>query len=504
MLELPHASLSDGVEREIKFRLDGRAAAGVRRDKLLSASEPRTFPQTSEYWDTADRALRTAGLSLRLRRVGGRTIQSIKAEAKREAGSIARIERETYLAGDEPDFVELGKCAPEGLLAATEGRIEPRFAISVERTRWILQRDGAELHVDLDIGHIDAAGRHEPLRELEVELVTGPVQALFDVARELAGRHPLRLEFATKSDQGFRLTDDGADADDLPWRRGLEASFNRADAFRYLVVGAISSFSSLSAGFVAMPNAEAIHKMRVAIRRFRTLLRFERDLFSLRERHAIDGELRWIFECLGKARNLDVLLAGAAENVELALPIDALAALSAEDAKVYDEIAVLLRSRRFRVGLVDLLAFVECGSWSRRSGKSAKRREEPVEKNADRALKREWKAIERSERPSHLPVERRHRLRIRAKRLRYACDFYGDLYAGHKAAKRCRKLAASAAALQDALGSLNDRATMATLIEDRFPGRGWAFSPADIAAQELLDAADAAHRKLARRKPFWK
>ena len=99
--------------------------------------------------------------------------------------------------------------------------------------------------------------------------------------------------------------------------------------------------------------------------------------------------------------------------------------------------------------------------------------------------------------------EQRHRVRIRAKRLRYAAEFFASLFQ-RKAANRYRR---GLAALQDALGALNDTATAKRLLEG-LPGavvpmpfiRGW------LAAREFdgLAAAEGALTRLAKCPRFWK
>jgi CHAD domain-containing protein len=73
----------------------------------------------------------------------------------------------------------------------------------------------------------------------------------------------------------------------------------------------------------------------------------------------------------------------------------------------------------------------------------------------------------------------RHRLRIAAKRLRYAVEFFRSLFE-HKAA---RHYAAALAQLQDVLGKLNDCATARRLLEAVPAGRN---AGADAGAHALV------------------
>ena len=62
-------------------------------------------------------------------------------------------------------------------------------------------------------------------------------------------------------------------------------------------------------------------------------------------------------------------------------------------------------------------------------------------------------------------AEQRHRLRIRMKRLRYACDFFAASFAGAAARPYIKRLAA----LQDILGDLNDIAVARRLLAEIAP-----------------------------------
>lgn len=284
-------------------------------------------------------------------------------------------------------------------------------------------------------------------------------------------------------------------------RSSLSSRSSRADFFRALVRGFLAAFEATAKDFSAArpERSEIVHRLRVILRRFRTLLRFEQDLFSRREYRVIRAEVDWLFGELGAARNLDILLDEAQEVTDLPLPSEVRARLASERDTAYAAVESSLASQRYRAALDDLRAFVEDGPWTRRSGHTAERREAAARDSADKALARAWKAIGKSKRPSRLSPESRHTLRIRAKRLRYAADLYGILYPGKKAEKRRGKLAVAATALQDVLGTLNDRSVMQQLLAARFPDREWPLADDG----ELLTAADTAHRKLRQRKPFW-
>ncbi|MBE0620438.1 MAG: CHAD domain-containing protein, partial [Burkholderiales bacterium] len=102
----------------------------------------------------------------------------------------------------------------------------------------------------------------------------------------------------------------------------------------------------------------------------------------------------------------------------------------------------------------------------------------------------------------------RHRLRIAAKKLRYAAEFFSTLFPK----RRVRPYVQSLAAMQDVLGGLNDAATQLHLLEEVMAGvrapdariagmiQGWGAASTHL----QLHALDPAWDRWKRQKPFWK
>jgi triphosphatase len=106
-----------------------------------------------------------------------------------------------------------------------------------------------------------------------------------------------------------------------------------------------------------------------------------------------------------------------------------------------------------------------------------------------------------------LPAGKRHRLRIRAKRLRYATEFFAATFPGKKSIKRRRKALAALEDLQDALGALNDIAVRAALLapgEEGAAAQHPALSTGPAEEEKFIKEAERAHARFAKVKPFWK
>jgi CHAD domain-containing protein len=106
-------------------------------------------------------------------------------------------------------------------------------------------------------------------------------------------------------------------------------------------------------------------------------------------------------------------------------------------------------------------------------------------------------------------AERRHRLRIRMKRLRYGCDFFAPSFPGASARPYVKRLGA----LQDILGDLNDITVARRLLAEIAPRRGSAAIAAAtsrvrqvLAERErtLVASLDPAWAMFEKRRPFWR
>lgn len=78
-------------ELQLKLELSPQAASSLEASLLLPDAMTRA-KQRSIYFDTPDQSLEQAGLSLRIRRQGGRRTQTIKGDNAKSSGLFVRPE----------------------------------------------------------------------------------------------------------------------------------------------------------------------------------------------------------------------------------------------------------------------------------------------------------------------------------------------------------------------------------------------------------------------------
>lgn len=497
------------VEVELKLEFDpGDAPRLLAHPILAGHPAPETRELISTYYDTDDDVLRKAGVFLRIRADGEGYTQTIKA-TRDVAEFFERREWEHPLSTHEPDLeaVEATALAPL-LTPEVRARVQPRFHTRFRRKLYRLRHEGADIELAVDQGEINAGLRTALISELELELKSGEKHALFALAGELAETVALHLAVKSKAERGFELLDDRGHGVEKSLPVEIAPDMTCAEAFRAVgrncVRQIVANEPALRDG-----RPEGLHQMRVGLRRLRAGLWLFAEVVAGPEADRIKGELKWIAQELGPARDLDVFAADVLEPLRKAHPDDPELAASHRDfterrTAAYARAVAAVDSARFRKLLLDLTAWIESGAWTAGEAACASVSSYAVEALAP--LRRKIKKSGRDLR--ELPAGKRHRLRIRAKRLRYATEFFAATFPGKKSAGRRRKSLAALQDLQDALGTLNDIAVRKALLaageEDADAATRHPALAAEHDEEELLDEAERAYARFAKVKAFWK
>ena len=129
--------------------------------------------------------------------------------------------------------------------------------------------------------------------------------------------------------------------------------------------------------------------------------------------------------------------------------------------KAYERANAALTSQRFRGFLIDVAEWIETGTEQRRARPRLKG--EPSAKElVSKALSRMLRKMKVVSRIDELGPRRLHKLRLRAKRLRYTIEFTSGLYDANP--KRVEGMLRQLGKLQSTLGELNDMASARTIL----------------------------------------
>ena len=463
-------------EVELKFLCTPGDLAAVLAAAPAGDDESREL--ISVYFDTPDLALQKAGVSLRVRESKGRRVQTLK-----RGEGLSREEHEAPIAGDapDPDLGPLKELLPEG------GRLDPAFNVRVTRRQRTFRYQDAEIELALDQGEVSGGTGHAPICEVELELKSGPPQALFALAHELSKAAPLYLSFDGKAMRGQALVA-GAP---LQARRSEKVTLppraTVVQAFQAVAYNALGQIAANAAVLRTQADAEAVHQLRVAVRRLRSALSTFKALVCDARVEAVKADLKWLATSLNDARNLDVFAEGAAQQAKaMASPPPGMEALTtgldAARRRAWARAAETASSERFRALMIETTAWMETGDWLEAAQPA------PAKPFAGRALRQRLKKVlTRGKHLRRADDVGRHRLRIEGKKLRYAAEAFAGLYP----TKAMNRFIDRVKTLQEALGDLNDLVVAGPLL---------ASLPLDpqaaFAAGELLGLRLARKRRL--------
>ncbi|MGH8809417.1 MAG: CHAD domain-containing protein [Noviherbaspirillum sp.] len=466
------------MEIELKLLVDPADIDALRAHPLLqqyAAEKPHKQELISTYFDTPDQQVRQKEAALRVRQVDHGWVQTLKGGGRVEAGLHQRDEWEGRVDGPALDLGTLrdmvGAHTPWTKMLrdpALAQQLVPIFSTRITRTIWeLVLPDGEEIECALDLGTLEHEDTRLPIHELELELKAGNPQRLFDFALQLLDTVPMRIGNASKAERGYTLYAPQPEAPVKAERVALSPSMTVEQGFQAIVAACIAHIQGNEAGVVHGDDPESVHQMRVGLRRLRSAFRLFRDALPVPD--DLYAECGWLAAELGAARDWEVLAGSTLAVVGKSVPDDAgLDALrQAASGVARDKRAqagVAIQSVRYTRLMLSLARWLQGAQWRAGMPESGiKRLDTPLQKFAGRMLVQDQrKLLKRGKRLRGADAPARHKLRIAAKKTRYATEYFQSLYP----AKRVRRYVGALSALQDELGWLNDATVADGLLQE--------------------------------------
>ena len=506
------------VETELKLLLPPDTAAGILRRPALRSlltsapvpvaaaepaaqvdAEPELEPSLaglhrskleSTYYDTADQWLSGQRMALRVRKIGRKRIQTLKAPAVGPDGLQNFQEIEAEIASDRPQLAAVTDPKLSRKLERENvwRRLRPIFETRFHRSAFLTEHGSSKVEVAVDLGSIVAGGRRMPIAEIELELKSGEPGALYDLAEQLAlqlaEEIPIRLGAESKAARGYALAE-GRDPEPHKAKPiTLSPDLSTEEAFAAIVNNCLEQLRANEEAVLSTESDEAIHQFRVALRRLRAIVSAYRDLVDDDVQAMISIDLRWMQRQFGPARDLDVLIAETLQPIHTRLRAQPafdqlLETAETARAEARRTAHLAIENPRYVSMLIQFYRQLHSGTWRRASARA--RLGAPVGDFAGPLLQsRHKRLIKLGSRYEQLPEPELHRLRILAKKMRYAAEAFQSLYK----AKATKRYVASLAAIQDSLGSLNDafvsRQLLSALAQRLMVDRGMAAADANL------------------------
>jgi len=199
------------LEQELKLVVTDDAVINLSALSLahhIVDGEQVTSHLISTYFDTADLYLASQKVGLRMRQSDGIWLQTVKTSGQVQAGLHQREEWEHTLNGAEWDLEKLKQTplAPIIENAAIWSKIGPVFTTDFERkTLQLGLEDGTQIELAYDRGRVIAGQLSQPIHEIELELKSGDVRHLSDLASLLQQQVALTPSDISKAKMGYQL-----------------------------------------------------------------------------------------------------------------------------------------------------------------------------------------------------------------------------------------------------------------------------------------------------------
>jgi CHAD domain-containing protein len=454
----------------------------------VTVSPPEAVRLETVYYDTPDLRLARWGVSLRHRAGEGWTLKLPPAQA-------AGQPQGELLERDEITFQGGSKKPPEGAVAIVRAYVRKAELVPVARLSTIRRRvrlvDAAGTRVaevvDDEVSVRDGRRVAARFREIEVE-VTQQQNGANGIV------HPLVM----------RLRGAGAGAAD-PTPKHIRALGPRAmeppevsaqpvqpdsaakDVIKHVLAESIASLLKHDPLVRTSGDPEAVHQARVATRKLRSHLRTFGPLLDPEWTEPLRSELGWLALGLGAVRDREVLFERLSERAK-SLPASDLRSASSLLHILQVEIATLrtkLMAELDSLRYIDLLERLVLASQAPGTVPDA---EEPASKVLPPLAAGPWRRLRSAVKqlPETPTDPELHRIRILAKRARYAAEAVSPVVG-----KAADAFARAAAKLQTILGEHQDSVTaQAWLRSVRISGRR-AFVAGELIAMEHVAAEDA-------------
>lgn len=505
--------MNDPVETEFKLRATGPlevAAVDACLRALASVRASSNRRHVDTYLDDERGSLRAAGIGLRLRRSDDGALLCCKGRARVVDGRFERSELE--LPWPHAHLPQRAAELPPELADRVEPftrlrPLQPFLELATWRDARIVTHAGHDVcELVVDQVSANAGGRSVAFAEVELEVLEdlATTEQLATALRHHLPLQPAEQDKPTHAAALLGLLPPAVIAP-APWTGATPLG----DALRSIVAAHGAALLAAEAAVRSGDDAVALHTLRVALRRLRSLVRSCRDAWPAERGERALQSLAELGRTCGSCRDHDVMLelvtdglarlpaalrhGGDAALQQLRAQRDAAAATLQHQLRAAEHL------QQLDALLADLDAIEHDGAAANAPLAAA------LPHHFAPAIARVRKLVEKL--PAELPLAAVHELRLAVKRLRYLAEEFAEL-PGHDYA---RSLAALAT-LQQALGGVCDAEAAAERLAHTATSTGDAAQAAVFGALAMWQhhragrARSVAQKALAKvdRKKVWR
>ena len=271
------------MELELKLALPVQDPGGLEKQlarcALIGRRKPKRQQLHNVYYDTPDHALQKMAVALRVRRISGKGaphwVQTLKIGGASDSAFSRRGEWETPNAHGTLDSAMLSDTPwmDKDRDGALFQALSPVFTTDFERLSWVVKLQDGAVEIALDRGQVLMDGHSTPLCELEIELLEGAPEAVFEAAFQIGLQLSLLPLHMSKAERAYRLAEGTLDAP----LRARPPTLSKDMAFGTVVQTVLrESFLQFTANLYTLRISDApevLHQARVGWRRFKSALK---------------------------------------------------------------------------------------------------------------------------------------------------------------------------------------------------------------------------------------
>lgn len=199
-------------EIELKFRLEHREQGDrILEDafvkKRIRSGTEADLRMEAIYYDTLDRRLGQRKAAYRVRKENEDYVATMKWSSGGRDGLSVRNECNIDVGSALPDLTVFRDEIDDSEIAAllSEKELEPILITRFLRRRAVLEFENAVVELAVDEGEILAGGSTAPISELEIELISGEMEALLSLGEQFQRHFGLKPEEKSKIQRGMEL-----------------------------------------------------------------------------------------------------------------------------------------------------------------------------------------------------------------------------------------------------------------------------------------------------------
>ncbi|MBI3275935.1 MAG: CHAD domain-containing protein, partial [Methylocystis sp.] len=482
-------------------------------------------------FDTAANDLRKQNVALRGYELRGARFLELTWATPAAGGAVSRGAIEVRVPTLELGATLLDKDASGSLRRLVDGRpLEARCVSETERRERLLDLPRARIAVIFEKGFVEWSGERTPFNEIEFQLASGEMAAFHEFIADVAGQLPVRLVSMSETESAF-LQVSGCSRAPVKARPLTLSRYASLDAAICLMLGAcLDQFVANWPALTKSNDPEAIHQMRVALRRLRAALALLKNVASCPELERAGRRAKELAATLGEAREWDVfgemLETGPRSSLRNEPSFYSLLdAVERRRLRAHEKAQALVKEPRTTRFVLDLRSALARFAWrpgasitaqpplrgeTARPGMLDTARAGSARDFAIPALDGlHRRALKRCRRLASKSTADWHKARIALKKSRYAGEFFQSLFESFAGARAYMRALAK---IQDDLGVYNDMSVAARLLReiDSADGAttavaaGFALGWYTHAQERMKQRVSKIQKSMEKLEPFWR